>query len=243
MPSRVGGVFQNVGEMSITDYLVLKGGLAKQPELTNENYSMFNTGGPECEVGEFLYGLVRMMKPDNVLETGTHFGISASYIGCALRDNGRGILTTIEFDPQFKQRATVLFKMLEIEDYVDRIHKLVEEVQLSEDYSCDIMFLDTEPHLRFGEFMGFWKYLNPGGVGIIHDLHPGMGQTGKITAGMLNWPFGTIPEEIEKLIRDGKLQSFHFPAARGLYIGQKEKEGFYSSEILASNLIQPKGER
>jgi len=222
----------------ISEYISKTAGLPIIPEpndWTGKGYAEFNTGGVECEVGEFLYGLVRMMKPDNVLETGTYLGISASYIGCALRDNGRGILTTIEFDLQWKERAASLFKRLGIEDYIDPIHKLVEEVELPEDYSCDIMFLDTEPHLRFAELLRFWGDLKSGGVVIIHDLHPGMSQGH-------TYPFGRVPEEMKKLIREGELQSLHFQPTRGLYVGQKKREDFYTSEILASNLIQPKGE-
>lgn len=59
------------------------------PEITpgDHGFSMFNSGGTEVEVSEFLYSLVRMLKPNYVLETGTHLGVSACYIGQALEDN------------------------------------------------------------------------------------------------------------------------------------------------------------
>ena len=59
---------------------------------TVSTYSAFNSGGVENEVGEFLYSLIRMIKPDNVLETGTHLGVGASYMGFALKDNFKGRL-------------------------------------------------------------------------------------------------------------------------------------------------------
>jgi len=37
-------------------------GLTPQPEVTNPEYSMYDDGGVEVEVGEFLYGLVRILK-------------------------------------------------------------------------------------------------------------------------------------------------------------------------------------
>jgi predicted O-methyltransferase YrrM len=48
------------------------------------------------EVGDFLYGLVRLTKPDVCIETGTHYGDSAIQIGKALKANGRGHLSTCE---------------------------------------------------------------------------------------------------------------------------------------------------
>ncbi len=48
------------------------------------------------EEGEFLYGLVRAIKPKYAIETGTHRGLSACYIGQAMKDNGFGLLETCD---------------------------------------------------------------------------------------------------------------------------------------------------
>lgn len=48
------------------------------------------------EEGEFLYGLVRAVKPKYCVETGTHKGLSSCYIGQALKDNGFGTLDTCD---------------------------------------------------------------------------------------------------------------------------------------------------
>ena len=69
------------GEYMITEYMKERDlSLIEIPEPTNAEYTCFNYGGVETEVGEFLYGLVRMLKPRNVFETGTHHGVSSSYI-------------------------------------------------------------------------------------------------------------------------------------------------------------------
>jgi predicted O-methyltransferase YrrM len=54
---------------------------------TLPSYSSFNDAGIEVETGEFLYAMTRLLKPDRVLETGTHWGIGAAYMGTALKDN------------------------------------------------------------------------------------------------------------------------------------------------------------
>jgi predicted O-methyltransferase YrrM len=50
------------------------------------------------EVLDFLYTLVRLTKPERVLETGTWLGRSATAIASALRANGIGYLVTIELN-------------------------------------------------------------------------------------------------------------------------------------------------
>ena len=54
---------------------------------------------------EFLYALVRAMRPERVLELGTGYGVSARFIAEALRDNGSGVLWTFEADTEYRGRA------------------------------------------------------------------------------------------------------------------------------------------
>jgi predicted O-methyltransferase YrrM len=50
----------------------------------------------ELEVGELIYALVRALKPEHVVETGTHKGFSTLMVAQALKDNQRGHLHTID---------------------------------------------------------------------------------------------------------------------------------------------------
>lgn len=61
--------------------------------------------GVEVEVAEFLYGLVRMLKPGDVVEAGTGSGYAAVAIASALEANGSGWLTTFEPMPEYQARA------------------------------------------------------------------------------------------------------------------------------------------
>jgi tRNA A58 N-methylase Trm61 len=204
-------------------------GLPPLPEPTNANYSMYNTGGVECEVGEFLYGLVRMMKPELILETGTHRGIGAAYLGEALRANDHGKLITLEFIEELWRISALLINQLGLDHFVTPILADVTTYNLEE--SVDILFLDTEPNLRFAELIRFWDKLKPGGIVIIHDLSPQMGQSGITINGMTDWPFGTLPDEIKELIKTKQLQSLHFSTPRGLFVAQKIREDFYTNKI------------
>ena len=172
------------------------------------DYKAYNSGGVEVEVGEFLYGMVRILKPKRVLETGTHHGISSTYMGMALKDNGFGKLTTIDNVADNFNRATRLHRQHFIKDYVDIMLQDVRTVELDGDF--DMFFLDSEPEYRFDELVRFSPHLKPGGYAFIHDLHRHMGQDQQIN------PFGDIPKELDQMIRGDELAVFHFPTPRGL---------------------------
>ena len=187
-------------------------------------YSAFNNGGVECEVGEFLYGLIRVLKPDKVLETGTHFGIGASYMGLALLDNGKGSLTTLEFLPEIyeiaKSRMTRLgFSRPGLSRIVNC--ELLDAANYTPTGKLDLIFLDTEPQTRFAELLKFYPYVKEGGYMFIHDLHPHMHQIPNDEHGFA-WPYGVIPEAMVDLVRFDKLRPFHFRTPRGM-------SGFYKT--------------
>ena len=180
---------------------------------TASAYSAFNSGGVECETGEFLYGLLRLIKPENVLETGTHFGVGASYMGLALKDNHGGLLDTYEFLPEIFQVALQRFKVLELTEHV-RAH-LQDVATVNPSYPYQVVLLDTEPNLRFNELLKFYPHVSEGGFIFIHDLHRHMHQIPNEEHGFA-WPYGPIPAEMKDLVISGKLRPFHFSTPRGL---------------------------
>lgn len=210
--------------MNPTQYIIEKSGMQPYKE---GDYLAFNSGGIECEVGEFLYGLVRVTKPKCLLETGTHKGISSSYIGLALKENNQnGQLFTIEFDSQHWQDAENLFVTLGLIPNVTQGRKKVENFDLS-DWNIDILFLDTEPDQRFAELVRFFPNVKPGGYILIHDLHNHLSQELIPDAKFPYWPFGKLPEEIKNWLKDDQLRLFHFPTPRGLSCFYKPRENDY----------------
>ena len=89
----------------------------------------------------------------------------------------------------------------------------------------DIAFLDTEPSLIFNEFEKFYNNVNPGGLIIIHDLHP------HLSYGCVNldhpefkhWPYGDFREKLGIYIKSHQVQTFSFSTPRGITIFQKSK--------------------
>lgn len=176
-------------------------------------YSAFNDAGVECETGEFLYSMVRILKPENVLETGTHWGIGASYLGMGLFYNNRGHLDTLEFLPEIHKVASGRIVKLGLSNFVT-CH-LGDARLFIPSHSYKLIFLDTEPQTRFGELIRFYDYLEPGGFVFIHDLHQHMHQIENTEHGFA-WPFGPIPEYVKELVKSGQLRPFHFETPRGL---------------------------
>ena len=201
--------------------------LDKIPEPTDSRYVCNNTGGVELEIGEFLYGLVRMMKPTLILETGTHIGIASLYIAAGLKKNEFGHLNTIEWEKTHLTKAKERWNMFGVNEFVTSFLISSSDFKTQEMY--DIIFLDTEPNLRFGELLKFEKNLNEGGIIIIHDLGGGMCQVDNKELGF-GWPFGRLPDEIVELIEMDSLRPFHFATPRGLtcfYRPREEDFGFY----------------
>lgn len=176
-------------------------------------YSSFNDAGIEVETGEFLYSLIRLLKPDNVLETGTHIGVGASYMGQALKDNGHGKLKTIEFLPEIYARAVKRIEDMDLGGYVETL--LMDVAKCDPTTPFKLILLDTEPQTRFAELIKFFPMLEPGGMVFIHDLHQHMHQIPNEEHGFA-WPYGPLPEEIKELVRTDQLRPMHFATPRGL---------------------------
>lgn len=176
-------------------------------------FSSFNDAGVECETGEFLYGWLRILKPKRALETGTHFGIGASYMGLALADNNEGVLDTFEFLPEIYNVSDNRIKKLGLSERV--IPHLMDVAQFEPTENYQFMLLDTEPILRFAELIKFFPRLEQGGYVFIHDLHRHMHQIENQEHGFA-WPYGKIPDPLLNLVRSGALRPFHFFTPRGL---------------------------
>lgn len=217
--------------MKITQYLADKDPslvIHEESEFSSDTkgFKAFNDAGLECETGEFLYGLVRLLKPKRVLETGTHQGVGASYIAQALKDNGfidgaesplMGKLITIEFLRPHYEATKARIKKLELESYVFQhlsdVNKFYPPGEGMDTF--DMVLLDTEPQTRFEELANFFHALRPGGFIFIHDLHRHMHQIDNEEHGFA-WPYGRIPAEVTKWVVSGQLRPFHFSTPRGL---------------------------
>jgi len=199
------------------------------PEVSDNTgkYMMFDDGGVELETAEFLWGLVRLLKPAKILETGTYTGISALYMAQALRDNGFGRLITLEIEGTHKARAEKLWRLVEVEPFVECRQQ--SSLDFTSDGLYELIFLDSEPNIRWAELEKFYDYLRPGGYIGIHDVPPSLCQ-GNINPDhpeLPSYPFGDVPSRMAELIKTGRLVKFHLPNPRGSVWFYKPKDEDY----------------
>jgi hypothetical protein len=177
-----------------------------------------NPTGIAIQEGEFLYGLARLILPNRILETGTNIGISTSYLALACQHNGFGTIDTIEHDSTIAARAQEKFNKLGFSEIIKIHRQSIESFQVSGMY--DLLWLDSELKLRYGELLRFWPNIAPGGIICIHDL----------------WclefdEFKGVPEDMKKLIRSGDLRAITFQSDHGVTVFQKRRNIDHLAEI------------
>jgi predicted O-methyltransferase YrrM len=129
-------------------------------------------GSVEVEVGRVWYSLMMMMRPQRVLETGTHFGYSTCCIAAALRD-----LSAVDGTP--RELVTIdpapmphLWEGTDLAPFIRWIPKLSFDV--AKDYAgerFDALVLDSDHSydtIMF-ELMAFEPTLREGGTLLLHD--------------------------------------------------------------------------
>ena len=131
--------------------------------LQPEHWSTVDDQGTEHEVSVGIGGLVRMLQPDVVVETGTYMATTSVYIAEALAKNGHGKLFTIEINEERAKAA---------QDVLSEWGEVVEVVnghacRVSVSNKIDLLFIDGGD--RFGELKHFMPNLTQRGVILIHD--------------------------------------------------------------------------
>ena len=149
----------------------------------------------EVEVLEFMYGIIRCMQPEFVVETGTYKGLGALAIGKALEANGHGRLFSTEIHVPYIQTARELCKGLPV-DIVE-----MSSLDYAPDRDIDFAWFDSEPAIRADEFRKYYPRLT-GLVGF-HDTY-----------------FNEVWNGIKDLEREGLIIPIVFKTPRGMCLAQ-----------------------
>jgi predicted O-methyltransferase YrrM len=159
----------------------------------------FAAGSVHPAEGALLFGLVRGLRPNVVVETGTANGVSTAYLLAALRRNGAGRLISIDL-PFTSDAGGALQSIVEgtaidkddaspvppgkdpgwvvPDEYRDRWELRLGDARellplaLEAEGQIDIFFHDslhTREHMLF-EFETAWPFLAPGGVLVSDDV-------------------------------------------------------------------------
>lgn len=164
----------------------------------------------EFETGLFLYGLVRRMKPQYILEAGTHYGFSAAYMGCALADDGRSSkLVTLDLD-RHEGVAEQLWGVLGIQHYIEP--QIADSRKYVPVYRpIELLFLDTD-HTHghvMQEWWNFAPHMAHRGIVAIHDT-----------------AYKEMGDIINHIVSESRLpmKVIEFPNMRGLTLLQVEQQ-------------------
>ncbi len=171
-----------------------------------ELWKMDDDNSAECEVADFIRSLVVAVKPDLVVETGTHLGRTAAKIAISLNYNYVNVAACIArkgklitCDPNFYQQAEDRLKVFG--EYVDYRH--CSSLDLKVEGSIDILFCDSDPLIRLQEVEHFKNNLTPQSIILIHDVNTG------------------CHNELRERVLKSELSVVLLPTPRGLAICQK----------------------
>ena len=151
-------------------------------------------GGISREMGIILYVIIRLIKPENVLETGVASGVSSAYILAALEDNQKGKLIScdlpnkidggclsdcrkeeeISFIPKHKTAGWLIPETLKNRwQYVfgkssEKLPEILKDIS-----SIDFFLHDSEHSYQnmFWEYETVWSFLTKGGLLLSHDIN------------------------------------------------------------------------
>ena len=117
----------------------------------------------EMEMGDLLYGLIRMLKPELTCETGCYMGYSTLRMAEAVCKNGFGKLISIDLDYTCAWNTRDRTKHIH-PDFLEVRHGDVAD-KLPEIEQADFIFSDSSYEMRKVEM----KRAKPGAVVVVHD--------------------------------------------------------------------------
>lgn len=136
---------------------------AKQVERAQrEGWGYDGSQSTEQEVLQLLYALVKVEKPEVLVETGTFAAAGTNALVTGIRDNGKGHLWTVEYeDTKFTPDKDITFVRADSKEWA---------TDGAPDF-IDFCFLDCgEPEHRIQVMANIWPKINKGGLVLCHDI-------------------------------------------------------------------------
>lgn len=154
--------------MTLSDFII------KEASLLESEYGWKGCGVNECW---YLYGMIRALRPGNVVEIGVFNGCSSVWIAKALQDNGQGQLWSIDKNdtPLALKRAEVL----EVSNIIHFIKSDSSEFAKTWPHGrcVDVLWIDGN-HTILGvsaDYINWVPFVRENGMVMAHDAissHP-----------------------------------------------------------------------
>jgi prolipoprotein diacylglyceryl transferase len=200
-------------EHRIVDHIASRGDIL-QPEYHKatpecphpERWHMYDSMSAEVEVLDFLTAIVKTIKPELVVETGTFSGLSTLHIAEGLKANEVGRVVTCEYDPKVFASAKHRFDASPLKGWIEARNE--SSLEMKVEGQIDLLFCDSDAPLREQEVRRFLPQINPFGLILMHDASSSM---------------KTVREAALKMEREGLLSVLLLPTPRGLVVAQKRE--------------------
>lgn len=156
----------------------------------------------ESEVSEGIGGLVRMIQPSYVVETGTYYGHTAAAIVRALTANGHGFLVTLESDEKCFNVASAT-----LGDALGEHHRLMlrDSLTWKPERPIDFAWFDSAPgRHRALEFTKYHPAMHSRTIVGFHDVYSDV----------------TLRQALSGLEHEGVLRGLWLPTPRGVALYQ-----------------------
>lgn len=165
----------------------------------------------EVEVLEFLYSLVRMLKPKFILETGTYLGYGTLYLLKAKEANGFGSVLSCDVSQLCVDKAIKLLDANGVPSYgVVATRTGLSAIQDLKNNTIDFAFIDSDMKERANEVRALLPKLSQWGVIVVHDTNDTCPDARKMRTELIN------------LQIEANLEAFWIPITpRGLTIFRK----------------------
>lgn len=171
-----------------------------------ERWQMLDPQTAELEVLDLLEALVKAVKPQLIVETGTFIGHSAIRMGRALKANGFGRIITIEYDPAVFNKAKQLIDASGMGPWIE--YRQASSLETKIDEQIDLLYSDSDINIREQEVRRFLPQIRPQGLLLIHDASS---------------HFKVVHEAALRLESEGLLSVLLLSTPRGLCIAQKRE--------------------
>jgi len=169
-----------------------------------ERWQMLDPQSAEMEVLDLLESLMKAVKPELIVETGTFIGHSAIRMARALQANGFGKIITIEYDPVVFEKARQQIEASGMARWIE--YRNASSLDTIIHGAIDVLYSDSDLNIREQEVRRFLPQIKPRGLVLIHDASS---------------HFKVVREAALRLEEEGLLSVILMSTPRGLCIAQK----------------------
>lgn len=171
-----------------------------------ERWQMLDPQSAEMEVLDLLESLIKAVKPELIVETGTFIGHSAIRMARALQANGFGRIITVEYDPAVFEKARQQIEASGVARWIE--YRNESSLETSINGTIDLLYCDSDVNIREQEVRRFLPQIKPRGLVLIHDASS---------------HFKTVRDAAFRLEAEGLLSVVLLSTPRGLCLAQKRE--------------------